>query len=184
MPDSGQAVRHEMRIKKGLVCLPAMNFISGWGMDKKTWKIGYAVYRNEKPAEYAALCEQAVKAAATSYSIYSQFAVGAAVLLNNGETVCGSNQENAAYPSGLCAERTALFYAGAAYPEQPVRALAIAACYRGQPRKAFVPPCGACRQVMAEVVRRYGRDFDVVMVGQQETVVIKASALLPFSFEF
>lgn len=152
-------------------------------MDKRELKIDYRIYRDVWPDEYKELCAKAVKAAETSYSVYSQFAVGAAVLLDDGTTVCGSNQENAAYPSGLCAERTALFYAGATYPELPVKALAIAACYQGHPREEFVPPCGACRQVMAEVIRRYGQDFDVIMIGQKDTVVIKASALLPFSFE-
>lgn len=152
-------------------------------MEKKEWKINYRVYQDEWPDEYKELCTGAVKAAETAYSIYSQFAVGAAVLLNDGTTVYGSNQENAAYPSGLCAERTALFYAGATYPDMPVKALAIAACYQGHPREEFVPPCGACRQVMAEVIRRYGQDFDVIMIGQRDTVVLKASALLPFSFE-
>ena len=106
------------------------------------------------------------------------------VLLENGTIVLGNNQENVAYPSGMCAERTALFYAGAAYPDVPVKALAIAACFKGRPRKEVVSPCGACRQVMAEVIRRYGRDFDVLMIGEEETVVIKASSLLPFSFEY
>lgn len=152
-------------------------------MDKRELKIDYKIYRDEWPDEYKGLCANAVAAAKTSYSVYSQFAVGAAVLLEDGTTVCGSNQENAAYPSGLCAERTALFYAGATYPELPVKALAIAACYQGHPREEFVPPCGACRQVMAEVIRRYGQDFEVIMIGQKDTVVIKASALLPFSFE-
>ena len=82
----------------------------------------------------------------------------------------------------LLSER--LFYAGAAYPDVPVKALAIAACFKGRPRKEVVSPCGACRQVMAEVIRRYGRDFDVLMIGEDETVVIKASSLLPFSFEY
>lgn len=102
----------------------------------------------------------------------------------NGTIVLGNNQENVAYPSGLCAERTALFYASAAYPDVPVKALAITACFKGRPRKEVVSPCGACRQVMAEVIRRYGRDFDVLMIGEEETVVIKASSLLPFSFEY
>lgn len=105
-------------------------------------------------------------------------------MLENGTIVLGNNQENVAYPSGLCAERTALFYASAAYPDVPVKALAITACFKGRPRKEVVSPCGACRQVMAEVIRRYGRDFDVLMIGEEETVVIKASSLLPFSFEY
>lgn len=152
-------------------------------MDKRELKIDYFICLNSVPAAYEKLCREAAEASATSYSIYSEFAVGAAVLLDNGEVVCGSNQENAAYPSGICAERTALYYAGAAYPEVPVKALAVAARYKGKPREYFVSPCGACRQVMAEVVRRYGRDFDVIMVGERETVVVRASSLLPFSFE-
>ena len=139
-------------------------------MDKRELKIDYFVCRNSVPACYEELSEKALAAAGKAYCIYSDFAVGAAVLL--------------AYPSGLCAERTALFYASAAYPDVPVKALAITACFKGRPRKEVVSPCGACRQVMAEVIRRYGRDFDVLMIGEEETVVIKASSLLPFSFEY
>lgn len=153
-------------------------------MDKRELNIDYFLFENSFPEEYRELCRKAIEASAKSYSIYSDFAVGAAVLLGNSEIILGNNQENAAYPSGLCAERTALFYAGATYPEIPVKALAIAACYKGVPRENFVPPCGACRQVMAEVIRRYGQDFDVVMIGQKETVMLKASALLPFTFSF
>ena len=141
-------------------------------MDKRELKIDYFVCRNSVPAGYEKLSEKALAAA------------GAAVLLENGTIVLGNNQENVAYPSGLCAERTALFYASAAYPDVPVKALAITACFKGRPRKEVVSPCGACRQVMAEVIRRYGRDFDVLMIGEEETVVIKASSLLPFSFEY
>ncbi|MDE5612000.1 MAG: cytidine deaminase, partial [Odoribacter sp.] len=91
---------------------------------------------------------------------------------------------NIAYPSGICAERTALFYAGATFPDVPVKAMAVAACGDDGLREEFVSPCGACRQVMSEVIRRYGQDFDVLMLGKKETVVIKASALLPFAFEY
>lgn len=153
-------------------------------MDKRELKIDYFTYRNSFPVGYEQLCKKAVEASEKAYSIYSEFSVGVAVLLANGEVIRGNNQENAAYPSGLCAERTALFYAGATFPESAVKALAIAACYKGVPREMPVPPCGACRQVMAEVVKRYGEDFDVIMIGQQESVVIKATALLPFSFDF
>lgn len=153
-------------------------------MDKRELITDYFLFPNRFPAEYENLCRKAIEASARSYSIYSDFAVGAAVLLENGEIVTGSNQENAAYPSGMCAERTALFYAGSAFPEVPVKALAIAACYKGVPRENFVPPCGACRQVMAETVKRYGQDFDVLMIGQKESVMLKASALLPFAFSF
>lgn len=153
-------------------------------MDKRELKIDYTTYRNGFPEGYEKLCKMAIEASQRSYSIYSGFAVGAAVLLVDGQVITGNNQENAAYPSGICAERTALFYAGATYPDIPVQALAIAACYKGQIRENFVPPCGACRQVMTEVIKRYKRDFEVIMIGEKETVVIKASALLPFAFEF
>lgn len=152
-------------------------------MDKRELKIDYFVCKDSYPDGYEQLCKKAMEASEKAYCIYSDFAVGAAVLLVNGEIICGSNQENAAYPNGICAERTALFYAGATFPDIPVKALAIAACYKGISREDYVSPCGACRQVMAEVIKRYGRDFDVVMVGQRETVVVKASGLLPFTFD-
>lgn len=153
-------------------------------MDKKELRLDYTIYRNSFPEAYRELCEKAVKATGQAYSIYSKFSVGAALLLDNGEVLTGANQENVAYPSGICAERTVLFYAGATYPEIGVKALAIAACYKGQLTETFTPPCGACRQVMAEVIKRYGKNFDVIMIGREESVVLKASALLPFSFDF
>lgn len=152
-------------------------------MDKREVKLDYLVYENSYPEEYREICEQAIKATSHAYSIYSGFSVGAAVWLDNGEVFTGSNQENAAYPSGLCAERTVLFYAGSVRPEVGVRALAIAAFYEGEMTSSFTPPCGACRQVMSEVIKRYGKDFDVILIGKKETIVLKASALLPFVFE-
>ena len=101
------------------------------------------------------LIKTAMEATARSYSPYSHFSVGAAALLGNGTVVTGTNQENAAYPSGLCAERTTLFYANSQYPDQPVVTLAIAA----RTEKDFIdhpiPPCGACRQVILETEKRY-----------------------------
>ena len=152
-------------------------------MDKRELKIDYFVCRNSVPACYEELSEKALAAAGKAYCIYSDFAVGAAVLLENGTIVLGNNQENVAYPSGLCAERTALFYASAAYPDVPVKALAITACFKGRPRKEVVSPCGACRQVMSEIVGRYHADFDVILIGRTSTLLVKASQLLPFSFK-
>lgn len=151
-------------------------------MDKRELKIDYSSWSDSYPQGYEELCREAIKASARAYSVYSHFSVGAAVLLENGEIITGSNQENAAYPSGICAERTALFYAGSVWPEVAVKALAIAATVDGVVREKFIPPCGACRQVMAEVIQRYGQDFEVIMVGSRETVALKASALLPFAF--
>lgn len=151
-------------------------------MDKRELKIDYSSWSDSCPEGYEKLCREAINASLRAYSVYSHFSVGAAVLLENGEVITGNNQENGAYPCGICAERTALAYAGATRPGVRVKALAIAATEEGVVRGEFVPPCGACRQVMMEVVRRYGKDFDVIMVGRMETVVIRASALLPFAF--
>ena len=136
---------------------------------ERTWTMRYRVWRNEElPEEYRRLLDAARDAAGAAYCPYSQFAVGAALLLDNGEVVRGANQENVAYPSGLWA----------------VRMLAIAAHRVGETEKVLAAPCGACRQVMAEVVRRQGRPFDVVMQGAEETIVVKADDLLPWSFDF
>ena len=151
-------------------------------MEKAELKIDYTVYRESYPEGYEDLCRAALDVTIIAYCVYSGVAVGAAVLMNNGEVVCGTNQENVAYPSGLCAERTALFYACSTYPEAGIKAIAIAARDHGVEVEANVNPCGACRQVMAEIVQRYKADFDVIMIGKKRTLLIKASQLLPFSF--
>jgi cytidine deaminase len=118
-----------------------------------------------------------------SYCPYSHFHVGAAALLSNGVIVRGANQENAAYPSGLCAERSALFAAGAQYPEQPVEKLAIACFTDGHFTKEPGAPCGACRQVMLETEHRYGGKMEVILFGENETLVFDSAAdLLPLIF--
>ena len=134
-----------------------------------------------------ALIADACRAARQSYAPYSHFHVGAALRLSDGSVVCGSNQENAAYPSGLCAERTALFAAGASHPGTPVEVLAIAACndeglFTPQP----TPPCGACRQVMLETeTRQEGRPMRILLHGTEVTCVIDGGAheLLPLIFD-
>ena len=92
-------------------------------MEKAELKIDYTIYRESYPEEYEDLCRAALNVIKKAYCVYSGFAVGAAVLMNNGEVVCGTNQENVAYPSGLCAERTALFYACSTYPETGIKAI-------------------------------------------------------------
>lgn len=135
------------------------------------------------PEHLRDLAKKAKEAAMSSYSPYSKFAVGAAVLLENNETIMGSNQENGAYPSGICAERVALFYAGAAYPKVPVVAMAVVAFYQGKPVVEPVAPCGACRQVMIETQSIGNKPFQVVMLGEKKVVVIEdAKFLLPFTF--
>jgi len=118
-----------------------------------------------------------------SYCPYSGFHVGAAVKLANGEIIRGANQENAAYPSGLCAERTALFAAGAQHPEEPVTHLAIACFTDGHFTKEPGSPCGACRQVMIETEHRYGGKMEVLLYGEDATWVFESAAdLLPLIF--
>ncbi|EJX08382.1 cytidine deaminase [gut metagenome] len=130
------------------------------------------------------LVEAAKAACLTSYAPYSHFSVGAAAALDNGEIVCGSNQENAAYPSGTCAERCTVFYANARYPEAAVTTLAIAArtedgSYTANP----ITPCGACRQVLLETEHRYGKAMRILLYGSHHTYVIAScSQLLPFQF--
>ncbi|HDP54422.1 MAG TPA: cytidine deaminase [Bacteroidetes bacterium] len=137
----------------------------------------------ELPEKYMKLAHQAIEATKASYSPYSEFAVGAALLLTNGEVILGSNQENGAYPSGMCAERVALFYAGTAYPNVPVEALAIAANSKGKPVAEPISPCGACRQVMIETQNIGKRPYKVIMVGANRVIVVDdASFLLPFTF--
>ena len=138
---------------------------------------------DELTDEQRRLIEVAKEQIHCSYSPYSHFSVGAAALLANGEIVRGANQENAAYPSGLCAERTALFAAGAMYPDQPVRKLAIA-CYTNEHYlEEPGAPCGACRQVMLETEHRYGGKMEVLLYSTSGTLVFESAAdLLPLVF--
>lgn len=118
-----------------------------------------------------------------SYAPYSRFHVGAAVLLENGALFEGNNQENSAYPSGMCAERVALFYANAQFPDVPVRAIAIAAYTRGSIVENPITPCGGCRQVMLESQTRFDHPFDVYMVGRDIIYnVSNVKELLPLQF--
>ena len=115
-------------------------------MEKKCINISYTEYDSidELGTSDKLLLEHAIAAADTSYAPYSSFNVGAAVQLSNGEIVSGSNQENAAYPSGLCAERTAIFYAHAKYPDAAVKAIAWVAKQNGHLTESITYPCGAC----------------------------------------
>lgn len=119
-----------------------------------------------------------------SYAPYSNFRVGAAILLDNGETVCGANQENVAFPSGLCAERTAAFYAHAQHPEQKFTMIAIAA--RGVDAEFLaepISPCGACRQSLLQYELLAGHDVPVLLVGRDYVYRLPSiRSLLPFAF--
>ena len=101
------------------------------------------------------LIEAAKEATKKAYAPYSGFKVGAAVLLENGEIISGNNQENAAYPSGLCAERTTVFFANATFPNQKIEALAVAAWHKDRFTNEVITPCGGCRQVLLETENRF-----------------------------
>lgn len=139
---------------------------------------------DELTVEEQHLITLAIEATNRSYAPYSNFHVGAAVRLENGIEVIGCNQENAAYPSGLCAERTALFSAGAQYPDTPVLILAIAA--RGTDGElTFEPtsPCGSCRQVIIESETRAKHPIRILLYGRKCTYVIDGiSKLMPLTF--
>ncbi len=146
----------------------------------------YNLYESadELPEDLAALYSKAGEARKTAYAPYSHFHVGAAVLLENGKTVIGSNQENAAYPSGLCAERVAVFAASSQFPDVPIVAIAISAQSAGQKKFSPLSPCGDCRQVMAEYEHRQGKGIKIVMPGGDGTILLveNIGTLLPFMF--
>ncbi len=131
------------------------------------------------------LIDAARQATNRSYAPYSHFSVGAAARLVNGMVITGTNQENAAYPSGLCAERTTLFYANSQYPDQPVETLAIAARNEcGEFLAEPIPPCGACRQVMLETETRFKHPMRILLFGEKGIYELKSvGALLPLSFD-
>lgn len=136
-------------------------------------------------SEDAALVVRAKEMCEHSYAPYSKFCVGAAVSLDNGEVVCGSNQENAAYPSGTCAERCTMFYANARYPEATPLVIAIAAKNeKGQFTPTPITPCGACRQVLIETQHRYNHSLRVLLYGANRVYCLDSvSDLLPFQFD-
>lgn len=152
----------------------------------KTYKIEAIVHicqMAELSEEDRELVEAAKQATNGSYAPYSKFLVGAAARLQNGCIVTGANQENAAYPSGLCAERTALFAAGAQHPDQPVVSLAIAARKGKRFLSQPISPCGACRQVISGVEERYGTPIRILLYGTEGILVSDGiSPLLPLRF--
>ncbi len=138
----------------------------------------------ELPASDRALLQAAKRAATKAYAPYSQFKVGAALRLADGQIITGNNQENVAYPSGLCAERVALFYASANYPDVPVEAIAITANTQAFKLTSAVTPCGSCRQVMAETEKKQKNNIRVIMPGDNTILVAETCRqLLPLMFE-
>ncbi|MCW3807557.1 cytidine deaminase [Plebeiibacterium marinum] len=123
------------------------------------------------------------KACHNAYAPYSNFKVGAAVLLDNGEIITGTNQENAAYPSGLCAERTAIFWANSKYPDSAVLKISISALNHGSLIATPAAPCGACRQVLIETESRFNTGIKTIMDGSDKILVVeKTEYLLPLHF--
>ena len=153
-------------------------------MEKYEIKSEVCVYDDsELSAEDREIVNLAKEATKNSYSPYSKFKVGAALRLADGTIVTGSNQENASYPLGLCAERTAIFHAQHTHPDQPIVALAVAAYANGHFYPEPISPCGACRQVMLEVEDRYKHPMRVLLYGTSGTHVVNSvKDLLPFQF--
>ncbi len=140
--------------------------------------------KEELSKEESLYVDKAFEACRSSYSPYSNFKVGACLALENGEIVLGSNQENIAYPSGLCAERVALFYAGAQFSGILVKALVIVAVGDFIGKNAKLSPCGSCRQVMAETQKRQASEFPIILVNMDGSINKFPSihTLLPFVF--
>ncbi len=145
------------------------------------------VYEDLKalPEAIQDLMQQAIAARNNAYAPYSKFQVGAAILLENNTIVTGSNQENAAYPSGLCAERTAIFYAGAKHPKVKMQVMAITAASQNKNVNLPIPPCGACRQAIAEYELKQNQPIMLYFMGETGEVIKSNSIanLLPLIFE-
>lgn len=155
-------------------------------MTNKEIKISYMEYESieQMNPEDRELAQAAINATKHSYAPYSKFNVGAAVMLEDGEIITGSNQENAAYPSGLCAERTAMFYASANRPDKAMTKIAVAAGQDGKLCDSPATPCGACRQVMAQYQTKGGRNMEIILVGGKKIWKFeKVDDILPFIFD-
>ncbi|MBO4455027.1 MAG: cytidine deaminase [Bacteroidales bacterium] len=155
-------------------------------MINKQIDIKFEEYANisELNAEDRELAHAAIEGMQGSYAPYSHFNVGAAVRMSNGQIVRGANQENAAFPSGLCAERTAMFAAGAKYPDKEMRSLALAGGLYGRLTDEPATPCGACRQVMAQYQAKAGKPMSVIMVGAKKIWKFeRVDDILPLIFD-
>ena len=155
-------------------------------MQEKKLELSFILAQlSELSAEEQQLVSNAKSAFKTAYAPYSGFLVGASVLLENGEVINGSNQENVAYPSGLCAERVALFYAGAKYPNIKVNTIAVSVLSKNFEVTDVISPCGACRQVMAEYEDKQDKPIKVILHSPTDEVLIanRVEDLLPFMFK-
>jgi cytidine deaminase, homotetrameric len=148
--------------------------------------IKVSVYQgtSELDSDVVSLLKAARAGAQNAYAPYSHFKVGAAILLNNSQIITGNNQENAAYPSGLCAERVAAFYASAQYPTVPFSKLAIVSIHPETPSFQPIAPCGGCRQVLLEYEDKFGQEIEIILASETDEIYVFKSVkdLLPFSF--
>ena len=154
-------------------------------METRKLEITYQEFSSleDMQADDRALALAAIDAMKGAYAPYSNFCVGAAVRLDDGIVVTGANQENAAFPSGLCAERTAMFSAGAAYPDKAMVSIAIAGGLNGVLDSDPASPCGACRQVMAQYQTKGGKDMSIILVGDGKILKFnRVDDILPLIF--
>ncbi len=140
---------------------------------------------DELPDDIKSLMNKAIEARDAAYAPYSNFNVGAAILLDNDKIITGNNQENASYPSGLCAERTAIYYAGANFPNNKIMIMALSASSQHKVTDQPIPPCGACRQAIAEYETKQDQPIEIYFMGATGKVVKSNSLanLLPLVFE-
>ena len=141
--------------------------------------------KDELSQEETSLMSQAFEARSKAYAPYSKFTVGAAILLDNGIVVQGSNQENAAYPSGLCAGRVAIYYAGATYPNAKIVKMFITASPQDRDLTEPIPPCGSCRQAIVEYELKQDVPIEIFFMGAQGDIYKSHSIknLLPLVFD-
>ena len=140
---------------------------------------------DDLPAKIQELVLSAKNIRKNAYSKYSNFSVGVSILLEDDTIVDGSNQENAAYPSGLCAERTAIFYANSNYPHLKIKCLVIVAGSNLKSNSTPIAPCGACRQVIAEYENKQNSEIELYFMGETGKIIYSNYIvnLLPFKFD-
>ncbi len=150
-------------------------------IETKIYRIDSLEELNEEDRNLVLQAKEIVKKA---YAPYSNFKVGTAILLANGKIITGNNQENAAYPSGMCAERVAMYYANSQYPEVPVKTIAISAFYKDDYIDTPIPPCGACRQVLLESELRFKQPIKLLLISKKHILRIdNIKSLLPLNFD-
>ena len=165
----------------------AIVFLSKTTIRKINIESTFEIYDSIKELEPSAqaLLQKAAEARKKAYAPYSKFLVGAALELENGKLISGSNQENASYPSGLCAERTAVYYAGAEFPNQKILRMAIVAGSSITPTTKPIPPCGACRQALSEYEVKQNTPMKLYFMGTSGQIAVSKSVenILPWIFD-